>query len=87
MSVLTELDARIADAVHKVVAEVASSEPTIDAAVMRALRDLGAPAEVTDAVQALIRALVAHFTALAAKDTPEQLALPDGEEAVAGAAG
>ena len=63
MSVLSDLDARLTEAVHKVVGDVASNEPTIDVAVMSALRDLGAPPEVTDSVQALVKGLVSHFTA------------------------
>jgi hypothetical protein len=63
MGVLADLDARISDAVHKVISEVVANEPTIDVAVMTTLRDLGAPAAVTDSVQALVKGLVAHFSA------------------------
>ena len=75
MSVLSDLDARLTEAVHKVVGDVASNEPTIDVAVMSALRDLGAPPAVTDSVQALVKGLLAHFQAEA---TPEPApAVPD----------
>ena len=87
MSVLSDLDARLTEAVHKVVSDVASNEPTIDVAVMSALRDLGAPPAVTDSVQALVRGLLAHFSDLAAKQAeaivvpaePAAEAVPDGQ--------
>jgi hypothetical protein len=78
MSVLSDLETQISGAVQKIIHDVAVNEPTIDVTVMSALRDLGAPPAVTDAMQALVRGLVAHFAAEQAKAATDAAAPADG---------
>lgn len=84
MSVLSDLDAKIADVVHKVIEEVVVHEPTIDVALMTTLRDLDAPPEVSDAVQGLVRSLLSHFTAEQAKAAAAAAAAEEAEGAPGG---
>jgi hypothetical protein len=68
-----DVEEKLKDMLHTVLADAESHEPAIEQAAGNALTSLGAPSEVADAVQTLLTALLNHFKA----DQAAQATVPE----------
>ena len=67
---LDDVEAKLQAGMHAVLADIKAAEPTIDVAFGDALAAAGAPPEIVQPVQALLSALLGHFTAVQNAQAP-----------------